>query len=243
MRLSDKLPIDAAGSGEECVTADLSDVTAVDRLMRGGIEAVAHFGGHSVEGTWEQLLPSNIVGIYNVLEAARRHQVRRVILASSNHAVGFYRRAVTLNARHAPRPDGLYGITKAFCESMGSLYADKHGLTVACLRIGTFRNPDRPAEPRHLFTWISHRDLVHLVERCIEAPDYHFAIVYGMSDNTRKIWDNSEVAHLGYHPADNAESYAAEILGEPDREDALAKQFHGGFYVPVDFTGDSGKIP
>jgi uronate dehydrogenase len=242
LRLSDIAALSPAGTNEECVQADIADLAAVEKLMS-GIDAVAHFGGHAIEGTWEQLLPPNIIGVYNILEAARRKQVQRVILASSNHAVGFYRREKVLDSNHQPRPDGLYGVTKAFCEAIGSMYADKHGMTVACLRIGTFKNPDCPDSERHLMTWISHRDLVHLVKRCIEAPDYHFAIVYGLSKNTRGRWDNSKVAQLGYRPQDDAETYAAQILGSAAAEDPLAKQFHGGFYVPVDFTGDASKIP
>ena len=126
---------------------------------------------------------------------------------------------------------------------MGSMYADKHGMTVACLRIGTFRNPDRPDNARHLLTWISHRDMAHLVERCIEAPDYHFAILYGISNNTRARWDNSKAAHIGYRPQDDSEMYAAEIFARGTEEDPLATQFHGGFYIPLDFSGDPSKIP
>jgi len=243
LRLSDIAPMAPPRPGEECIVADLADAAAVDALMAGGVDAVAHFGGHSVEGPWENLVGPNILGIHHVLESARRHGVKRVILASSNHAIGFYRREVVLDVARAPRPDGFYGVTKAFCESMGSMYADKHGMTVACLRIGTFKNPDRPDNVRHLSTWISHRDMIHLLERCIEAPDYHYALVYGVSNNTRRFWDNSAVAHLGYRPVDDAEVYAAEILARPDDEDPLARQFHGGPYVPPDFTGDAGKIP
>jgi uronate dehydrogenase len=241
MRLSDIAPLDPAGPNEECIQADIADLAAMERLTQ-DIECIAHFGGHAIEGHWDQVLEPNIIGVYNVLEAARRHKVRRVILASSNHAIGFYRREVMLQSSAQPRPDGLYGVTKAFCEAMGSLYANKHGLTVACLRIGSFKNPDKPEEPRQLSTWISHRDMVHLCERCFEAPDYHFAIVYGASNNTRAIWDNSEVAHLGYRPRDNAEDYAAQIEASGKQEDPLARQFHGGFFVPVDFTGDPSKI-
>jgi uronate dehydrogenase len=243
LRLSDIAPLSPARAGEECIAADLSDPAAVDALMRGGIHTVAHFGGHSVEGTWQQLLGPNIVGVYNVLESARHHGVQRVVLASSNHAIGFYRRAVTLDVHRAPRPDGLYGVTKAFCENIGSMYAYKHGLTVACLRIGTFKFPDRPDNVRHLSTWISHRDMVHLIERCIEAPDYRYVLAYGVSNNTRRFWDNAGASALGYQPVDDAEQWAAEILARDDDEDPLAKPFHGGPYVPPGFTGNEGDIP
>lgn len=242
MRLSDVAALPAAGTHEECVTADIADFGQVDALMQGGIEAVAHFGAQSVEGSWDQVLGPNVIGVYNILEAARRNGVKRVILASSNHAIGFYRRERPLDTDTPPRPDGPYGVSKAFAEAIGSMYADKHGLTVACLRIGTFREPDQPDSVRHLMTWISHRDMVQLAERCIEAPDYHFVIAYGISNNARARWSNAKVAHLGYRPQDNAETYAAQILAKPDDEDPLAKQFHGGFYVPIGFSGNADAI-
>lgn len=241
LRLSDIAPMDPAAAGEECVRADLADLVAVEALMP-GVDAIAHFGGYSVEGPWDALLQPNIIGVYNVLEAARRHGVRRVVLASSNHAIGFYRRTQRLDAAHAPRPDGPYGVTKAFCEAMGSMYADKHGLCVAALRIGTCRMPDRPGDLRHLSTWISHRDMAQLVERCIEAPDYPFTIAYGVSANTRAFWDNRLAAHLGYAPQDNAEDYAAQLLARGHAEDPVAVQFHGGPYVSADFNGDPDQI-
>ncbi len=242
LRLSDIAPLAPTNAHEECVPAELSDLAAVERLMP-GIEAVAHFGGQANEASWDDLLGPNIIGVYNVLEGARRHGVKRVVLASSNHAIGFYRRTQTLDPTRIPRPDGLYGVTKAFCEAIGSLYADKYGLTVACLRIGTFKHPDRPESPRHLSTWISHRDLVQLVERCIEAPDYHFAIAYGMSANTRALWDNALAAPLGYRPQDNAEQYAAEIAASGLVEDAVAALFHGGPFVPPGLAVDPARIP
>ena len=231
------VPVDA---NDECVQADLANYAAIEKLMP-GIDAIAHFGGRAVEGTWEELLPASFVGLYNVLESARLHSVKRVILASSNHAVGFYRRQTTLTSEHAPRPDGLYGVSKAFFEAMGSLYADKHGMTIASLRIGTFREPDQPDNVRHLMTWISHRDMVQLCECCIEAPDYHYAVMFGVSNNTRSRWDNARAYQLGYQPKDNAEDYAAQVAGK--EEDALSRQFHGGFYVPQGFTGDASEIP
>lgn len=242
LRLSDIAPLAPAGANEECVQADITDLAAMEAVAK-DIDCIAHFGGHSIEGTWQQVLGPNIIGVYNILEAARRHGVKRVILASSNHAIGFYRREREVDTDSIPRPDGFYGVTKAYCEAIGSMYADKHGLTVACLRIGTFRNPDRPEEPRHLMTWLSHRDMVHLAERCIEAPDYHFAIIYGISNNTRAKWRNDKVAHIGFRPQDDAEKFASEVLARGASEDPLAKQFHGGFFVPMDFTGDVSKIP
>jgi hypothetical protein len=122
------------------------------------------------------------------------------------------------------------------------LYADKYGLSVACLRIGTFLNPDRPADARQLLTWISHRDMVQLVRRCIDYPDYHFVIIYGVSNNVRGRWDNTNVKFLGYRPEDNSEVFASEILATGAQEDEIAAQFHGGFYCPMEFAGDPTMI-
>lgn len=106
-----------------------------------------------------------------MFEAARRAGVKRVIFASYNHAFGFHRRERFIDDAVQPRPDKRYGLSKMFGEALGRLYADKYGLSVACLRIGTFCNPDQPDNARQLLTWISHRDMVPLVDRCIDQPD------------------------------------------------------------------------
>ncbi len=138
----------------------------------------------------------NIEGCYNVFEAARRQNVRRVVFASSNHAIGYHRREKFLDDTVQPRPDSLYGVSKVFGEALGRMYADKYGMSVACLRIGTFRTPDRPSEARQLLTWISHRDMAQLTARCVEHASYHFTVVYGVSNNLRNRWDNSNAKFL-----------------------------------------------
>jgi uronate dehydrogenase len=122
------------------------------------------------------------------------------------------------------------------------LYADKYGLSVASLRIGTFRNPDRPDNARQLLTWISHRDMVQLVRCCIDHPDYHYEVIYGVSNNTRSRWDNTAVKFLGYRPQDDSEVYAQEILAKGDKENEISAQFHGGFFTPMEFAGDVDRI-
>jgi len=156
--------------------------------------------------------------------------------------VGFHRRARFIDDTVPPRPDTRYGASKVFGEALGRLYADKYGLSVACLRIGTFRIPDRPDDARQLLTWISHRDMAQLVRRCIDYPDYHFVIVYGVSNNLRSRWDNTNVEYLGYRPEDDSEIYAAEILAQGKQENPIAARFHGGFYCPMEFAGDLTKI-
>src|SRR5579883_2563994 len=201
LRLSDVAAMDRAGPGEEVVQADVQDFTAT-LLSLAGIDCVVHLGALPVEHPWEQILPINIAGIYNVFEAARQQGVKRVIFASSNHAIGFYRRTQRIDHTAAPRPDSRYGLSKAFGECLGHLYADKHGMSVISLRIGTCR--ERPVEKRHLSTWLSHRDTVQLVQRCIEAPQVHYLNVYGVSNNPRSWWDNTAAMQLlGYVPQDS----------------------------------------
>lgn len=241
LRLSDVAPLGDAAAGEEVCNVDIRDIGAVEESMR-GIDCVVHLGGVSTEDTWDKILPMNIEGCYNVFEAARRQGVKRVIFASSNHAIGFHRRQRFIDDSVQPRPDSRYGVSKVFGEAVGRLYADKYGLSVACLRIGTFRTPDRPSESRQLLTWISHRDMVQLVRRCIDHPEYHFAVVYGVSNNLRNRWDNSNVEFLGYRPEDDSEVFAAEILAQNVPENAIAAQFHGGFFCPMEFVGDASRV-
>jgi uronate dehydrogenase len=241
VRLLDVTPLGPAQAGEEVVTADIRDMPALENATT-GIDCVVHLAGASVESPWDKVLPLNIEGCYNVFEAARRRGVKRVIFASSNHAIGFHRRERFIDNAVVPRPDSRYGVSKVFGEAVGRLYADKYGLSVACLRIGTFRNPDRPNDARQLLTWISHRDMVQLVRRCIDHPDYHFVVVYGVSNNLRSRWDNTNAKFLGYRPEDDSEKFAAEILAKGEKENEIAAQFHGGFYTPMEFVGDPSRI-
>ncbi len=194
---------------EELVTADLSDMAAVSAIMQ-DVDLVLHFGAVMPQQPWGSVLSANIIGTFNVFEAARLAGVRRIVYASSNHAVGMYRRTELLDADSPPRPDTLYGVSKAFGENLARMYHDKHGIEFACLRIGSCF--DEPTDERMLATWLSHADLVHLCRRCIEAPHLGFAIVYGMSDNTRRWWTNDKTSYLGYTPKDSAEPYADKLL-------------------------------
>lgn len=239
LRLSDVAPLGDAAAGEELFTADILDLAATEATMA-GIDCVVHLAAVPVEDAWEGVLSLNIIGTCNVFEAARRAGVRRVVFASSNHVVGYYRREQVLDTSVLPRPDSRYGASKVFGEALGRLYADKHGLSVACLRIGSFRN--RPEDARQLATWISHRDTVQLVRRCLEAPDYHFLVVYGVSANRRARWSNAGLEWLGFRPEDDAEAYAAEVLAREAPADPVASLFHGGPFCALEFTGDPSKI-
>jgi uronate dehydrogenase len=241
IRLLDIAPLGAAETGEELYSTDIYDIAALEDTMD-GIDCVVHLAGVPVEAEWEKVLPLNIVGCYHVFEAARRRGVKRVVFASSNHVVGFHRRERFLDDSVLPRPDTRYGVSKVFGEALGRLYADKYGLSVACLRIGSFCTPDRPTEARQLLTWISHRDMVQLTRRCIDFPNYHFVVAYGVSNNSRARWDNANVEFLGYLPEDNSEVFAAEILVQNREENDVAALFHGGSYCATEFAGDTSRV-
>ena len=241
LRLADIVEQEPARENEEICAIDVRDIDSIERCMQ-GMDCVIHLAGIPGADAWEKILPMNIEGCYNVFEAARRQNVSRIIFASSNHAVGYHRREKFLDNTVEPRPDSLYGVSKVFGEALGRMYADKYGMSVACLRIGTFRTPDHPSEARQLLTWISHRDMAELARCCIEHESYHFVVVYGVSNNLRNRWDNSNVKFMGYQPQDDSEVFAAEILAKDIPEDPIAAQFHGGFYCPLEFVGTTDRI-
>lgn len=239
LRLADIRPLAAPAIHEECVTADLCDFAAVASMMD-GVDCVVHLGGVPREGPWEAILEHNIVGTYNVFEAARQCGVKRVVFASSNHVIGYYRAERPVGIEAPPRPDSRYGVSKVFGEALGRLYADKHGLSVACLRIGSFR--ERPQNARQLATWISPRDMVQLARCCIDAPDYRFLVLYGVSGNSRSRWHNPAAALIGYRPQDNAEAYASEFkMPLADGTDP-AVEFHGGEFCALEFNNIINEI-
>lgn len=242
IRLADILPPPSKPtSREQWLQFDVCDLDAASAACE-GIDCVIHLAGIPLEpdkDAWEQLLPANIIGCYNMFEASRRAGVRRMIYASSNHVVGFYKRDQVVGVDALPRPDSLYGAGKVFGEALGRLYADKHGLSVACLRIGSFR--PAPEDRRQLATWISPEDMVQLVKRCIDAPAFHFVVAYGVSDNEGSFWTNRGVEWLGYHPASRGQDAAERFAGSP-AEDPLARMFHGGSYCAQNFDGDPARI-
>ena len=241
LRLSDIAPLGEAQSGEELDAADIRDGAQVEAAME-GVDAVVHLGAVSVEDAWEPIHEMNFVGTYNVFEAARRQGVKRIVFASSNHAIGFYRRSQRIGPDVPPRPDTRYGLSKMFGEGLGRLYADKHGIGCVCLRIGSFQ--PEPQNVRHLSTWISYRDMTQLVRCSLDAPDVHFEIAYGASNNDRGWWENTGGDRLGYRPQDNAEDYAAKILAQqkPEDEPETERLFHGGPFCAMEFTADVSKI-
>lgn len=228
LRLSDIRPIKPLGEGESFVRADITKLGELLRAAK-GVDAIVHLGGYSVEGRWEDIHAANIVGCYNAFEAARRNGVARLLFASSNHAVGFYRRDEVIDHRVMVRPDSRYGVAKAFGEALGRLYADKYGLQVFCMRIGNV-NP-APLDKRRLSIWISPRDMAQLVTIGIEHPEIRFEIVYGVSDNARSWYDNANALRLGYAPQDDSEIYAEAVLAREPPADPRAEAFQGGAFV------------
>jgi len=238
LRLSDIVPLKDIATGEKQARGDVAKMADMLRVTK-GVDAIVHLGGFSAEGPWESILHANIIGCYNVFEAARRNGVKRVLFASSNHAAGFYKRDVKIDHRVYPKPDSRYGVSKAFGEQIGSLYADKYGLEVFCMRIGNV-NPV-PPDKRRLSIWISPRDLARLVSVGIENPNINFEIVYGVSDNKRSWYDNSNARRLGYLPQDDAEIYAAEVLAKDKPGDPRAEMFQGGTFVLAEYGGDPSR--
>ena len=227
LRLSDKQPL-APSVGETFVRADIADVAAALAISQ-GIDAIVHLGGYAGEGPWETILQANIIGCYNMFEAARRNGVKRLVFASSNHALGFYKCDQKVDHRVYPKPDTRYGVSKVFGEMLGSLYADKYDLEVFLIRIGS-ASPT-PGDLHGLPLWVSPRDLAQLVAIGIDHPDVHFEIVYGVSRNSRSWYDNSNAERLGYVPQDDSESFAAQVPSRGDVGDALVERYQGGQFV------------
>jgi uronate dehydrogenase len=242
VRLTDVVPLkEKTVYGEEYVHADLADVAQMHSVMR-DVDAVVHLGGVSVEAPWQPILQANIIGTYNVFEAARQAGVRRVVYASSHHAIGFYRRERKVGPDEPVRPDSRYGVSKVFGEAVGRLYADKYGMSVVAQRIGVAR--PEPQNPRGLIAWLSERDYVQLTQRCLQAPDIHFLVVYGVSANDGSIWTNPGAETIGFKPQDNGVDFAGKVLAvmPADAEPPVERLFHGGWFCGMDFAGDPRRI-
>ena len=230
LRVSDIAHLGAAAAGEEVVAARLEDAGAVLDLLA-GVDAVVHLGGVSVEGPFEPILQANIVGVYNLYEAARRQGVRRIVFASSNHVTGFYRQDELVSPRDPMRPDGNYGVSKAFGELLSRFYFDRYGIETVCLRIGS--SFPEPKDRRMLATYLSYDDLERLVVASLTAPVVGHSIVYGVSDNARTWWDNTRARHLGFRAQDSSEPFRAsvEAAAPAPSGDDPATIYQGGAFV------------
>jgi uronate dehydrogenase len=212
LRVSDIQALGEAGPAEELRPCDLSDRQAVSELVR-GCDAIVHMGGVSVERPFEEILEANIKGIFHIYEAAREHGARRVVFASSNHAIGFYRQTDRLDASMPTRPDSYYGLSKVYGEAMASFYHDRYGIETLSIRIGSCF--PEPKDRRMMHIWLSARDLTELIRRGLFTPDIGHTIIFGMSDNKEVWWDNRMAAHLGFQPQDTSEVYRDKIERQP----------------------------
>jgi uronate dehydrogenase len=236
-----KIPGDLRAD-ETFIQADLADMAAVEAACE-GVDGIVHLGGFSVEGPWETILSANIIGCYNLFEAAHRKGVKRVVFASSNHVMGFYPRSTKIGIEAVPIPDSRYGLSKLFGEGLGALYAHKHGMGVLSIRIGNFA--EQPIDERRLAIWLKPEDLVQLIRIGLEKPDLVYEVVYGMSDNKRAWWDNSNALRLGYQPEGKSEDFAAAALEAQKKlpKDEIGDYFQGGSpFCSQEFDGDFSRL-
>ena len=235
---SDILPITGQlYAGEVFEQVDLANYEQVFKLLEGA-DMVVHFGAIGDEAPFEQLLGPNFVGAYNIWEAAYQQNLKRVVYASSIHAVGMHARQNFIGVDAPHRPDTFYGLAKCFAEDLGRMYWDKRQLECVCLRILSCA---QVTNPRALGTWLSYDDLIQLVNRAIDSPTTGFSVVYGVSDNDRVPVDNAKASFLGYRPKDNAEQFAEQILANAEPADCLdaAQMCHGGPFASTPL-GNSG---
>jgi uronate dehydrogenase len=230
VRLSDIGALGAAREGEEIVQCDLADKAAVLAMME-GVDAVLHFGGISTEHAFEDIMQANILGTYNLYEAVHKCGVKRVVFASSNHTVGFYRTTEMVDADMPVRPDTLYGVSKCFGEALSRYYYDRLGIETVCLRIGS--SFPEPANRRMMVTYFSYDDLVESLRCALFTPRVGHTIAFGVSDNPAKWWDNSKAAHLGFQARDSSAVFADRFADSADYPPAgdITTIYQGGAFL------------
>jgi uronate dehydrogenase len=232
----DRVP-EPEGFTGDWFTADCADPDAVEAvfaatLRAGGLDAVVHLAGIPSEASLPEELTSHVVTTAALLDAMVRHGVSRIVYASSNHAVGRTPRSELLDTAVRPRPDTFYGVAKVAAEGLLSLYVDRHGIDAVATRIGSFL--PQPESVRALATWLSHDDAVRMFEACLTTPDPGFAVIYGVSANTRGWWDLEPGRALGYHPQDDAERFADHVAASDD--DAAEAAHVGGPFATDAFV-------
>ncbi len=237
VRLSDIKDMGPAAEGEEIVQCDLGDLQAVKALVK-DVDAIVHLGGISLEDSFETILNANIRGSYNLFEAARLCGGPRILFASSNHTIGFYRRDQKLGKNVQQKPDSIYGVSKCFGEALASFYYNKFKVESVCVRIGSCF--PEPLDRRMLATWLSPADFVELVKCIFRAPVVGSMVMYGVSDNKECWWDNSEASFLGWQPKDSSEPYREKMERQtlaPDGDDP-AVIFQGGKFASAGHPED-----
>jgi nucleoside-diphosphate-sugar epimerase len=223
--------LDTRLTGKECVVGDITNLDSI-RNYFAGKDAVVHLAGDSnLEAEWSSIYRANILGTYNVFEAAAESGIKKIVFASSNHVTGLYEndwpiscivkgdyegldrsKIPIVSHLSPPRADSYYGASKLFGEGLGQYYSYKYGMSVICLRIGTVRPYEwpLPSEIRFFATWLSHSDLIQLVEKSLDLSGVSFDVFYGVSNNTWRFWD---IEHprvvIGYDSHDNANDHRA----------------------------------
>jgi uronate dehydrogenase len=222
---------------------DLKNFKSLVKITK-GIDAAIHFGGiprHTPkEDIYSKILENNISGTYNLFEACRINRVKRIIFASSAHVIGFHNRKNRIDEKCTLRPDSHYAVSKCFGEALASLYSDKYDIKTMSIRIGSVL--PQPTDERFLSTWISFRDLVHLVDIGLKSSKLHCSVVYGISKNKRSWWKNNSAYKLGYKPKDNAEKFIKNSISKNERKDPIALKFHGGVFTSDKFKGNLRDI-
>lgn len=240
LRVSDIADVGPAGPGEEVVVADLTRDEDLVRLVD-GVDGIIHLGGLSVENEWSEILRTNIDGCYRLYESAYSAGVKRIVFASSNHAIGFYPRGQILDGSERPRPDCRYGLSKVFGEALSQYFADNYGLGILTIRIGwCFEKPDTR---RTLGSWVSIGDLTRLCRVGLEVPELHHEIVWGVSDNQRTWWNNRAARLLGYEPRDSSDQWITEVeeSGVPEPGDKVGLAVQGGPFASEGYHGDPDR--
>ncbi|MBA31398.1 MAG: hypothetical protein CL748_02575 [Chloroflexi bacterium] len=213
------------------VSTTIADCTNLDKILPAfkGIDVVIDLASDPNQySDWNVIHDTNLLCTSTALEASRISGVKRFIFASSNHATGMYEfdspykeivegeyskinkdNLPLINTEMPIRPDGPYGIGKAFGEASGRYYSDKYDISVICLRIGTLNSESAPTNIRQFATLLTHNDLGRLITACVEAPkEIRFGIYYGVSNNKWKFWDTSNSSKdLNYQPEDDAELF------------------------------------
>ncbi len=218
----------------DCADPDALDAVFVELVRTGGLDGVVHLAGRVDEVSLPDQLAAHVATTAALLDAMVGHGVTRVVYASSNHAVGRTPRTALLGVDVPPRPDTFYGVAKVTAEALLRLYVDRHGIDAVCARIGSLL--PQPESRRALSTWLSHDDAVRMVDACLTAPDPGFAVLYGISANTRAWWDLEPGRALGFDPQDDAEDHAARIEATPESDDDRAEAAYvGGPYATAEF--------
>ncbi|MEC5397823.1 NAD-dependent epimerase/dehydratase family protein [Uliginosibacterium sp. H1] len=243
LRISDLVPPSLAlEANEEFVACELSDRDGMLRLLD-GVDAVIHMGGGGNEFSADVTLQANVIGTFNLYHAALEKGVRRIVLASTNHATGYYPVGEVVSPDTPARPDSLYAVSKCFGETLSRYFFDRHGIETLAIRLGSVR--PRPTFRRELMTWLSHGDFTHAVERGLVAAPLGHAIIYGVSQTDTPWWRDDDSRRIGFTPRDSAETFRAEIEAREDTHPPghSMRVWQGGTFTEYDYRAPQTPKP